>query len=80
MFKELARPPEKLNKTRGIGIIAAPPQLVADVITYDYERWDDNMRGFKTLSEERDVESGAVAEISWSRYSLGVWSLACSAV
>jgi len=31
MFKELAKPPEKLNKTRGIGIIAATPDLVADV-------------------------------------------------
>lgn len=75
MFKELAKPPEKLNKTRGIGIIAAPPQLVADVITYDYEQWDDNMRGFKTLSEERDAESGAIAETSWSRYGLGSRSL-----
>ena len=75
MFKELAKPPKKLNKTRGIGIIAAPPQLVADVITYDYEQWDDNMRGFKTLSEERDAESGAIAETSWSRYGLGARTL-----
>ncbi|KAK9830896.1 hypothetical protein WJX81_002723 [Elliptochloris bilobata] len=72
MFRELAKPPEKLNKTRGVGVIAAPPQLVADVITHDYEKWDDNIRGFKTLSEEHDEESGAVAETSWSRYSLGV--------
>jgi hypothetical protein len=71
MFKELAKPPEKLNKTRGIGIIAAAPDLVADVITHDYEKWDDNIRGFRTLSEEHDAESGAVAETSWSRYGLG---------
>ncbi len=71
MFKELAKPPEKLNKTRGIGIIAAAPDLVADVITHDYEKWDDNIRGFRTLSEENDAESGAVAETSWSRYGLG---------
>ena len=71
MFKELAKPPAKLNKTRGIGAIAAPPQFVADVISYDYEKWDENIKGFKTLTEEHDDESGAVAETSWSRYSLG---------
>lgn len=70
MYKEIAKPPEKLNKTRGIGIIAAPPELVAAVVADDYEAWDDSIKDLKTLTSERDPGTGALVEICWSRYCL----------
>lgn len=70
MYKEIARPPEKLNKTRGIGIIDAPPDLVAAVVADEYEAWDDSMKDLKTLTSERDPQTGALVEICWSRYCL----------
>lgn len=70
MYKEIAQPPEKMNKTRGIGIIAAPPELVAGVVADEYEAWDDTMKDLKTLTSERDPATGALVEICWSRYCL----------
>ena len=70
MFKEVARPPAKLNKTRGIGRIGAPPDLVAKVVADEYEAWDDSLRELRTLTSERDPATGALVEICWSRYSL----------
>ncbi|KAK9917989.1 hypothetical protein WJX75_000296 [Coccomyxa subellipsoidea] len=72
MYKEIAQPPEKMNKTRGIGIIAAPPELVAGVVADEYEAWDDTMKDLKTLTSERDPATGALVEICWSRYCLQV--------
>ena len=45
MFKEVARPPERLNKTRGIGVIAAPSDVVAKVVSDEYERWGRHPEG-----------------------------------
>ena len=68
--KEVAVPPEKLNKTRGIGVINAPPELVAGVITDEYEAWDSTIRELRVLSTERDPASGALVDVCWSRYCL----------
>lgn len=70
MYKEVAKPPEKLNKTRGIGNIQAPPDLVAEVVADEYEAWDDNIKDLKTLTSERDPDTGTLVEIIWSRYCL----------
>ena len=70
MSKEVARPPERLNKTRGVGVIAAPSELVAKVVADDYEVWDDSLKELRTLTSERDPDNGALVEICWSRYSL----------
>ena len=70
MYKEIAKAPEKLNKTRGIGSIAAPPELVAAVVADEYEAWDDSIKDLKTLTSERDPATGALVEICWTRYCL----------
>jgi hypothetical protein len=70
IYKEAAKPPEKLNKTRGIGVIKAPPDLVATIVADEYEAWDDSIKDLKTLTSERDPETGALVEIIWSRYCL----------
>lgn len=70
MSKEVAVPPEKLNKTRGIGVINSPPELVAGVIADEYEAWDSTIRELRVLSTERDPDSGALVDVCWSRYCL----------
>ncbi len=70
MYKEIAKPPEKLNKTRGIGVITAPPELVATVVADEYEAWDDSIKDLKTLTSQHDPVSGALVEICWTRYCL----------
>lgn len=72
MYKEIAKAPEKLNKTRGIGVITAPPEIVATVVADEYEAWDDSIKDLKTLTSEHDPETGALVEICWSRYCLQV--------
>ena len=66
----MAKPPEKLNKTRGIGIIKAPTDFVASVIADDYEAWDDTIKELRVLKSERDPDTGALVEIIWTRYCL----------
>ena len=70
LYKEVAKPPEKLNKTRGIGIIKAPTDFVASVIADDYEAWDDTIKELRVLKSERDPDTGALVEIIWTRYCL----------
>ncbi len=70
LYKEVAKPPEKLNKTRGIGIIKAHPDVVVSVIADDYETWDDTIKELRVLKSERDPVTGALVEIIWTRYCL----------
>ena len=70
LYKEVAKPPEKLNKTRGIGIIKAPTDFVVSVIADDYEAWDDTIKELRVLNSERDPDTGALVEIIWTRYCL----------
>ena len=63
--------PEKVNRTRGVGVIDAPVDFVANVILFAFREWDSTMCGFKTLTEERDEATGATIELSWSRYNFG---------
>ena len=74
LYKEVAKPPEKLNKTRGIGVIKAPTDFVASVIADDYEAWDDTIKELRVLKSERDVDTGALVEIIWTRYCLREYS------
>ena len=66
----MAEAPRELNKTRGIGIIEAPPDFVAGVIADDYESWDSTIKELKILQSERDAATGALVEVIWSRYCL----------
>lgn len=70
LYKEIAKPPEKLNKTRGIGIIKAHADFVASVIADDYETWDDTIKELRVLKSGRDPVTGALVEIIWTRYCL----------
>lgn len=70
LYRAVAETPKELNKTRGIGIIEAPPDFVASVISNDYESWDSTIKELKILQSERDSATGALAEIIWSRYCL----------
>ena len=70
LYRAVAEAPNELNKTRGIGIIEAPPDFVASVIADDYESWDSTIKDLKILKSERDPATGALVEIIWSRYCL----------
>ncbi len=70
LYRAVAETPTELNKTRGIGIIEAPPDFVAGVIADDYESWDSTIKELKILKSERDPATGALVEIIWSRYCL----------
>ena len=68
LYRKVAKAPEKLNRTRGIGVVKAPPDFVASVIADDYESWDDTIKELKLLKSERDPVTGALVEIIWTRY------------
>lgn len=70
LYKEVAKPPEKLNKTRGIGIIKAHADFVAGVVADDYEAWDDTIKELRILKSERDPDTDALVEVIWTRYCL----------
>lgn len=68
LYRKVAKAPEKLNMTRGIGIIKAPPDFVASVVADDYESWDDTIKELRILKSERDPVTGALVEVIWTRY------------
>ena len=70
LYRTVAETPRELNKTRGIGVIEAPPEFVASVIADDYESWDSTIKELKILKSERDPATDALVEVIWSRYCL----------